>query len=96
MRKVAATVLLLMALALPVLLFWQLGSHSATSGLVAGAVAVAAGWTLNMAWAFAAQEATAGGAPPASTGNLKIAAAFGWVCPTVLVALTWLVVRFLA
>jgi hypothetical protein len=91
MRKVAATVLLLIALVLPVLLFWQLGSHSSMSGLVAGAIAVAAGWMLNMAWAFATQ---AGGLSQPSTGNLKIAAAFGWVCPTVLVALTWLVVRF--
>jgi len=94
MRKVTATVLLLMALVLPVLLFWQLSSHSSISVLVAGAIAVAAGWTLNMAWASATQEALAAGAPQASNGNLKIAAAFGWVCPTVLVALTWLVVRF--
>jgi hypothetical protein len=94
MRKVAATVLLLMALVLPVLLFWQLGSHSSMSGLLAGAIAVAAGWMLNLAWAFATQAALAGGVPQPSTGNLKIAAAFGWVCPTVLVALTWLVVRF--
>jgi hypothetical protein len=96
MRKVTATVLLLMALVLPVLLFWQLSSHSSLSGLVAGAIAVAAGWTLNMAWAFATQEAPAGDALQAGTGNLKIAAAFGWVCPTVLAGLTWLVVRFLA
>jgi hypothetical protein len=94
MRKVAATVLLLIALVLPVLLFWQLASLSSMSGLVAGAIGVAAGWMLNLAWAFATQAPLAGGPPQAGTGNLKIAAAFGWVCPTVLVALTWLVVRF--
>lgn len=77
-----ATVLLLMALVLPVALFWLLKSRTRLHGLVSAAIAVAAGWALNVGWAFAAHESTA------------IAVAFGWACPAVLVALTWLVWRF--
>jgi hypothetical protein len=95
MRKVTATVLLLMALALPVLLFWQLGWHSSLGSLAAGALAVAAGWALNVGWAFSSQEAIAGDTPHENYRNLKIAAAFGWVCPVALVLLTWLALRFL-
>jgi hypothetical protein len=96
MRKVTATLLLIASLGLPVLLFWQLGSRSSLSALVAGAIAVAAGWALNVLWAFATREAVADGAPQDNPGNLRIAAAFGWVCAVVLVASTWVVVRFLA
>ena len=94
MSKFTVTALLLTALALPVVLFWQLGSLW-LSALAAGAIAVAAGWILNLIWAYATQAATA---QDSQTDNrtLKIAAAFGWVCPTVLVFLTWLVLRFFA
>ena len=77
-----ATALLLTALVLPVALFWLLKSRTSLSNLIAAAIAVAAGWALNLAWAFAAHESTA------------IAATFGWVCPAVLVLLTWLVWRY--
>ena len=77
-----ATALLITALVLPVVLFWLLKSRTRLNGWVAAAISIAAGWTLNLAWASAAHESTA------------IAARFGWVCPTVLVALTWLVMRF--
>ena len=53
MGKVTTSALLLTALALPIVLFWQLGAHSALSTVVAAAIAVAAGWALNVAWAFA-------------------------------------------
>jgi len=76
------TILLLTALALPVAMFWLLKSRSRLSGLAAAAISVAAGWALNLVWAFAAHE------------SFATAAAFGWVCPTVLVLLTWLVWRF--
>ena len=82
MEKFAATVLLLAGLALPVVLFWLLRSRSRMHGLVAAAIAVAAGWLLNLAWAFVAHESVA------------IAATFGWACPAVLVLLTWLVRYF--
>ncbi|GAB3362030.1 hypothetical protein [Lysobacter tyrosinilyticus] len=77
-----ATVLLLAALTLPVVLFWLLKSRSRLSGLIAAAFAIAAGWALNLVWAFAAHE------------SLAIAGAFGWICPSILVGLTWLVWRF--
>ena len=77
-----ATALLITALVLPVVLFWLLKSRARLSGFVAAAISVAAGWALNFAWASTAHESTA------------IATRFGWVCPTVLVALTWLVMRF--
>jgi len=77
-----AIVLLIIALVLPVVLFWLLKSHSRLSGIVVAVIAVAAGWALNLAWASAAHE------------SLAIAGAFGWLCPTVLVSITWLVWRF--
>jgi len=76
------TALLVTALVLPVVLFWLLKSRARLNGWVAAAISVAGGWALNFAWASAAHEST------------SIAARFGWVCPTVLVALTWLVMRF--
>jgi hypothetical protein len=78
-----ATALLLMALVLPVALFWLLRSRARLNGLVAAGIAVAAGWSLNFAWAFVAHE------------SVPIAARFGWICPAVLVFLTWLVLRFM-
>ena len=96
MGKVTTNALLLTALALPIVLFWQLGTHPALGIVVAAAIAVAAGWALNVAWAFAANKTIAQDATPGSAGNLKIALAFGWACPVVLVFLTWLVLRFAA
>jgi len=77
-----ATVLLLTALVLPVVLFWLLKSRSRLNVLVVAGIAIAVGWALNLAWASAAHE------------SLAIAGAFGWVCPALLVLLTWLVWRF--
>lgn len=77
-----AIVLLVTALVLPVALFWLLKSRSRLSGLVVAVIAVAVGWGLNLAWAIIADE------------SLAIASAFGWVCPAVLVLLTWRVWRF--
>ena len=77
-----ATALLLIALVLPVVLFWLLRSRSRLNGLVVAAIAVAVGWSLNVAWASTAHE------------SMDIAMAYGWACPAVLVAITWLVWRF--
>jgi hypothetical protein len=77
-----ATGLLLMALVLPVALFWLLKSRSRLSGLIVAAIAVAVGWALNVAWATTAHE------------SVDMATAYGWACPAVLVAITWLVWRF--
>lgn len=89
-----ATALLLAALALPVALFWLLRSR-ALNGWVAAAIAIATGWALNVAWAFASQGDTTNDAQ-ASGDILSIAMYLGWACPTVLVFLTWLVWRFKA
>lgn len=77
-----AIVLLVTALVLPVVQFWLLKSHSRLSGLVVAVISVAVGWALNLAWAYVAHE------------SLAIAGAFGWVCPAVLVLITWLVWHF--
>ena len=93
MKKFATTALLLAALLLPVVLFWLLRSRSRLNGLAAAAIAVATGWALNVAWAFASQGSTSD--PSQINGDtLSIAMRFGWACPTVLVFLTWLVWRF--
>lgn len=87
----AATALLLMALVLPVVLFWLLRSRVRLRGMIAAAIAVAAGWALNVAWALvAARDAAQEG------DTVAIAAGFGWLCPSVLVLLTWLAWHFAA
>ena len=77
-----ATALLLLALVVPVALFRLLKSRSRLSGPIVAAIAVAVGWALNVAWASTAHE------------SLDIAKAYGWACPAVLVAITWLVWHF--
>ena|SRR6516162_1639174 len=94
MKKFATTTLLLTALLLPVVLFWLLRSRSHLNGLAAAAIAVATGWVLNVAWAFASQAGTTGVSLQVSGDTLSIAKRFGWVCPTVLVFITWLVWHF--
>jgi len=94
MQKVATTALLIMALLLPVVLFWLLRSRSRLHGLAAAAIAVATGWALNMAWAFTSQGITTDDPSQANGDPLSIAMRFGWACPAVLVFLTWLVWRF--
>lgn len=96
MGKATANVILVAALVLPVVLFWQLDAHSSLGFPAAAAIAVAAGWALNVAWAFAALSAETQGLPQKDGGTMKIAAAFGWFCPVILVALTWLALRLIA
>jgi hypothetical protein len=94
MENFAATALLLMAVLLPVVLFWLLRSRSRLNGLTAAAIAIATGWALNVAWAYASQGSAANEPSPVNGDTLSIAMRFGWACPTVLVFLTWLVWRF--
>ena len=94
METFAVTALLITALALPVVLFLLLRLRSRLSSLTAAAIAVAAGWAFNLVYAFVTQEITAKDPSQANDGSLAIAAMFGWACPTVLVLLTWLVLRF--
>jgi hypothetical protein len=96
MGKFSVNVILVTALVLPVVLFWQLDSHSSLSVPTAAAIAVAVGWALNVTWAFAALKAATRGLPQDDGGTMKIAAAFGWFCPVILVALTWLALRLFA
>lgn len=94
MEKFAVTALLFTALALPVVMFWLLRSRAHLNDLFAVAIAVAIGWALNVAWAFASQANAANDPSQSNADNLSIAMRFGWACPTVLVLLTWLVWRF--
>lgn len=77
-----ATAVLITVLVLPVVLFWLLKSRSRLSGFAVASISVLVGWALNFAWASNANE------------YIEIATRFGWICPTVMVALTWLVMRF--
>lgn len=91
MANSATTALLLTALALPVLLFLLLRARTGLRGLVAAAIAVAAGWAFNVAYAYAVQRTATGSQIAETEGFVGIAALFGWACPTVLVLLTWLI-----
>jgi len=96
MAKIPVNVVLVTALVLPVVLFWHLDGHTALGFLAAAGTAVAVGWLLNIVWAFVALKAATQGLPQTDNGMLKIAAAFGWFCPAILVALTWLALRLFA
>ena len=96
MGKIPVNAVLVTALVLPVLLFWQLDAHTSFGFAAAAAIAVIAGWLLNVIWAFAALKASTQGLPQNDNRMLKIAAAFGWFCPVILVALTWLALRLFA
>jgi|GEM_PF-3385189 len=86
MKNLANIVLLLLALAAPVVLFLLLQSHFKLQNLVAAAIAVAVGWALNIAWALSTQDE--------SQKNLSIAKRFGWACPAGLVLITWVIWHF--
>ena len=94
LATVATTALLVVALMAPIVLFWLLKSRSRLNGLVVAAIAVAVGWALNVAWAFAGQGSPANNPSQASADTLSIAMRFSWACPTVLVFLTCLSWRF--
>ena len=93
MTKYAATALLLIALVLPVALFWLLRPHF---HVIAAALAIAIGWALNVAWAYVAHGTLANDASQPEDNTRSIALRFGWICPTVLVLMTWLALRLAA
>ena len=82
------TGLLLAALALPVVAFLLLRFAFHLRDRSAAAIAIVAGWALNIAWAFSVQGSAQGG-----DDVVIIAAALGWLCPAILVLLAWLVLR---
>lgn len=96
MKKFSVTILLLAALVLPVALFLLLLPHFHLSVLVAAVIAIAADWALNIAWAYAVHKTASTDSSSDNGNTLSIASYFGWVCPTVLVLLTWLVWHFVA
>jgi len=65
-------------------------------GLSAAAIAIAAGWTFNVAYVFALRASAIEVSPEFNDDTLAIAAIFGWVCPSLLVLVTWLVWRLAA
>lgn len=105
MKRPLAIVLLVVALVAPVAGFLRLAAMPGMQHWLAAVVAVAAGWALNVAWALAveraeaaqfaqfaqARQAAQAAAPADERGRtLAIAARFGWICPSVLVLLAWL------
>jgi hypothetical protein len=96
MKKLAATTFLIAGLVAPVAGFAWLSGRLQSNVFLAAAIAIAAGWVSNLAWAHASQRAAPvePSAPPGNT--VSIATRFGWACPAVLVLLTWLALRFLA
>ena len=94
MSNIAVIVLLLVALALPVVLFWLLVSRLRQNTLLAAAMAIGAGWAFNVAYVLAVQKIAPQDPSQTEGDMLGIATAFGWACPSVLVLLTWLVRRF--
>jgi hypothetical protein len=94
MSKFYVTGLLLTALVSPVAVFWLLISRHGLGIFIAAAIAVTVGWLLNLAWAATAKRVALEGPSQVHGNTFAIAARFGWICPSVLVLLTWLVWRF--
>jgi len=88
MTKSSANAVLVIAVVAPVVIFALL----AGAGLphhVAALVAVILGWSLSMSWARAAGSAALSGDQVERAQALKVAVRFGWICPALLVGLTW-------
>ena len=94
MENATTTTLLLVSLVTPIVVFWTLRARARMRASVAAAISVAAGWVLNVAWAFAVQATTANDAARVDDDPLAIAAGLGWLCPSLLVLLSWLALRF--
>jgi len=94
MENFATAVLLLTALALPVVLFLLFRPRSHLRALIATAVGVAAGWSFNVAYVFATEAIAAKGPSQVDSSNLAIAVTYGWACPLILVVITWVVWHF--
>ena len=94
METFATTVLLLTALALPVVLFLLFRPRSHLRALVAALVGVAAGWSFNVAYVFASEAIAAKDPSRVDSSNLAIAVTYGWACPLILVLITWVVWHF--
>lgn len=93
MDNAVSITLLIIALVTPVFVFWRVRSRAGWNAWVVAGLAVATGWALNVAWAWSVHAAAAGDAVAGEEDTLRIALMFGWVCPTVLVLLTALVMR---
>ena len=96
MTAFANAVLLLAALALPVLVFMLFRPRTRAATLLAAALAIALGWAFNVACVVALQALAVGEGTPADPSMLAVATRFGWACPSVLVLLTALVWRWVA
>ncbi|MBC3882628.1 hypothetical protein H8K35_14645 [Undibacterium sp. LX40W] len=94
MKKLVPSLLLMMALVVPLILFWLLFTHFIFSTIVAALVSIVAGWALNLTWAFSTVNATQEEPAPDNSNFFPIALRFGWACPTVLVFLEWLIWHF--
>ena len=94
MWKIFSHGLLLIALATPIASFWWLAGRVHVAAPLAAAAAVALGWALSVAWALASRQAALEAAMGIDGDTLPIALKFGWFCPSVLVAVTWLVFHF--
>ena len=96
MENIAVFILWLTSLALPVIVFLLFRPRSRLRSLLAAAVAIAAGWSFNLAYVVAAQAITAKDPSEINGAAHAFAAVLGWVMPTALVLITWLVWGFIA
>ena len=94
MQKLLSTALLILALATPVALFSLFLTRYGLGIPVAAAIAIVTGWALNVLWAFVVGKAPPAKPQKSNQNFLSIAIRFGWVCPTVLVFVVWLVWYF--
>ncbi|WMW81820.1 hypothetical protein RF679_05935 [Undibacterium cyanobacteriorum] len=92
MKTLISLISLLAGLILPVVLMIMFRSTASTQILLIALAAIGSGWLCNIVWASTtAIEVVDGGA----SETRKIAIKFGWICPSVLVLLTFVIQLFL-
>jgi hypothetical protein len=83
-------IVLLIAIAVPIVVFWTTRARFDWKVWKSAALAIVLGWAMNVIWASMAQNAPTA---PADSDLMTIAVGFGWICPLLLVAMTWLTLR---
>ena len=91
MKKLISLLSLLAGLILPIVLMIILRSPSYSQSLLIALGAIVAGWICNVIWASTTILEIGDGGPAETR---KIALKFGWICPSVLVLVTFIVQLF--
>lgn len=89
MEAAAQQILWITSLALPMLVFLAFEPRRRIYRVLVAGAGIASGWLFNLALAVVSQSIAAHDASEVNGAVLAFSAVFGWVIPSVLVALAW-------